>query len=439
MLSRLLAHHAAGPTRRAFLAAVAGAVAGRSRRRTAFAESTGTAAPVTGDAVAGLEPFDELMQSFLAEHGVPGASLAVSRGGRVVYARGFGYADVDASEPVAPAALFRIASISKPVTAVAVMRLVEQGRLQLDDCVAERMDQFLPEGAEPDVRWNRITVRQCLQHTGGWDRGKSFDPIARPWDIAEALGIEPPVAPSHIVRYMLGRPLDFDPGERYAYSNFGYLVLGRIVEAVTGEPYEAHVRKAVLAPLGITAMQLGRALIEHRAPGEVKYYAARERTSRALYPPRVGQPVPIQYGGENLEAFEAHGGWIASAVDLVKFAAAFDAPANCPILGEEAIRTMWARPEGAAGTQPDGTPRDAFYGCGWSVRPVGDEGKLNAWHAGRIAGTSTLLVRRWDGLNWAVLFNTESVAGGQAPAAKIDSLVHQAAAKVAAWPEPPAL
>lgn len=436
MRSILPAHGATDTTRRAFLAAVAGAVAGASWRRAAFAAMSCDDVPTTGAAVAGLEPFDELMRSLLAEHGVPGAALAVSRGGRVVYARGFGYADVDAQTPVEPTALFRIASISKPITAVAVLQLVEQGRLQLDDCVVDGMGlpQLLPEGTEPDPRWKRITVRQCLQHTGGWDSSKSFDPIARAWDIAEALGVEPPITPAHIVRYMLDRPLDFEPGERYAYSNFGYLVLGRIIEAVSGEPYEAHVRKAVLAPLEITSMRLGRARIEHRAPGEVKYYPARPRTRPALYPPRVGQPVPIQYGGENFEAFEAHGGWIASAVDLVKFAAAFDDPANCPILGEETIRTMWSRPAGAAGTHPDGTPRDAFYGCGWSVRPVGNEGKRNAWHAGRIAGTSTLLVRRWDGLNWAVLFNTDSTPGGPAPAARIDPLLHQAAARVSAWP-----
>ncbi len=436
MRSIISSHDDTETTRRAFLATVAGAVAVAPRGGTAFAAASRDGVPATGAAVAGLEPFDELMRSFLAEHSVPGAALAVSRGGRVVYARGFGCADVDAQTPVEPTALFRIASISKPITAVAVLQLVEQGRLQLDDRAIDSMDlpRFLAEDAEPDPRWKRVTVRHCLQHTGGWDRGKSFDPIARPWDIAATLDIEPPVTPAHVVRYMLGRPLDFEPGKRYAYSNFGYLVLGRIIEAVTGRQYETHVRKAVLAPLGITSMRLGRALLAHRAPGEVKYYPARARTRPALYPPRIGQPVPIQYGGENFEAFEAHGGWIASAVDLVKFAAAFDDPTNCPILGEDAIRTMWSRPAGAAGTQPDGTPREVFYGCGWSVRPVGNEGALNAWHGGRIAGTSTLLVRRWDGLNWAVLFNTESTPGGPAPAARIDPLVHRAAARANAWP-----
>ena len=424
-------------TRRAFVALAAGAAVGRPRSGGASVRTDNGAPPATGPAVAGMEPFDGLMTTFLGENRVPGASLAISRGGRLVYARGFGHADEETREPVQPAARFRIASISKPITAVAVMQLVEQGRLKLDEPVLDRIDpaKYLSQGVEPDPRWNRVTIRQCLQHTGGWDRAQSFDPIARPWDIAEALGVEPPIAPAQIVRYMLGRPLDFDPGERYAYSNFGYLLLGRVLEAATGEEYEAHVRKAVLAPLGITSMRLGRALVEERAEGEVTYYAPRHRPRRALYPPRVGQEVPIQYGGENFEAFEAHGGWIASAADLAKFAAAFHDPSACPILGAEAIGTMWERPPGAAGIQPDGSPRDAFYGCGWLVRPVGGEGRVSAWHAGQIAGTSTLLVRRWDGLAWAVLFNTDAIPGGTTPAAKIDSLLHEAAAKVNVWPD----
>lgn len=129
---------------------------------------------------------------------MPGASLAVTRHGRLVYARGFGYADVEKQEAVQPAALFRIASLSKPITAVAVMQLIAKRKLKLDDKVLDRMKlmPFLAADAKPDPRWKQITVRQCLQHTGGWDRNKSFDPIIRPWDIAKALGIQPPVWPN---------------------------------------------------------------------------------------------------------------------------------------------------------------------------------------------------------------------------------------------------
>lgn len=417
-------------TRRTFFAisAAAGAVLARA------AEST---LPITGVANADLEPFDKLLTSFVEEHKVPGASLAVTRQGKLVYARGFGYADVDKKEPVQPDSLFRIASVSKPVTAVAIMRLVEQGKFKLDDKVFDRMHvtPFLAEGAKLDPRWKHITVRHCLQHRGGWDRNKSFDPIGRAWDIAKALKIQPPVRPVHVVRWMMGQKLDFDPGERMAYSNLGYLVLGRIIEEASGQKYEEYVRKQILSPLGIKEMQLGRALIEDRAKGEVRYYDARKRTGPALYPPRLGHRVPAQYGADNFEAYEAHGGWIASAVELVKFASAFDNPAQCPILGNKEIREMWARPDGLAGIQPDGKPKTVYYGCGWSVHPMGKDGKSNDWHTGYIGGSEALLVRRWDGLNWAVLFNTNGTGPGKSLASSIDARVHEAADAVKHWPD----
>ncbi len=425
------------PTRRAFLALAAASAAGFVIRSQAAAPRDDGPLPITGAANPDLDPFDKLMTSFVREHAVPGASLAVMRHGKLVYARGFGYADVENRAPVQPASLFRIASVSKPLTSAAVMQLVENEKLRLDVRVVDHMKlaPALAPGAKLDPRWPHITVLQCLRHTGGWDRDKSFDPIGRPWDIAKALGTEPPVTPAQIVRYMMGHPLDFDPGHRYAYSNLGYLVLGRIIEAVTGQKYEAYVRRHVLAPLGITAPRLGRALLEHRSEGEVHYYDPKHRMGPALYPPKRGQQVPIQYGAENFEGFEAHGGWIASAVDLVKFACAFDDPAKCPVLDARTIGQMWARPPGLAGHDADGKPTAAYYGCGWSIRPVGSTGKSNTWHTGYIAGSESLLVRRWDGLNWAVLFNTADGPAGKSLAGLIDGRLHQAADQVKAWPE----
>jgi len=239
----------------------------------------------TGEADRRLRGFDDLMTSFLSDHSVPGGALAVARNGRLVYSRGFGYADVARKVPVQPQSLFRIASISKPLTAVAVLQLAEQGKVRLGDRVLDQVHlrPHLEAGARFDERWRKITLLQLLQHTGGWDRDKSFDPIGIPWDIARSLGIQPPPRPVHIIRYMLGKPLDFDPGTRYAYSNLGYLLLGRVIEAASGQPYETYVRKQVLAPLAIRNMQLGRALTADRPRSEVHYYDSKKRTSACLY------------------------------------------------------------------------------------------------------------------------------------------------------------
>ena len=433
-------------TRRAFLGSVATALlAGRGSPRLASSADP----PATGRADPRLAPFDRLMTEFLKENQAPGGALAVTRRGRLVYARGFGLADEDRGTPVRPDSLFRIASVSKPLTATAVLQLAERGELGLDDPVLNyvRLGPHLEFGARPDPRWRAVTARQCLQHTGGWDLDRSFDPVLAPEEVAVALGTRPPVSPADVIRYMMGRPLDFDPGSRFAYSNFGYLLLGRVVEAASGSGYEEYVRREVLAPLGVTRPRLGRALPEHREPGEVRYYDSQRRTGVCLYPPRAGLRVPTPDGVANFEAFEAHGGWVASAVDLVRFASAFDDPETCPVLGPASVRMMWARPSGAAGLDADGLPPAEYYGCGWHVRPgaagaatewqvrVGAAGAVTLTHAGLISGTSALLVRRSDGLNWAVLFNTGRDPEGHVLALEIDPLVHAAADQVREWPD----
>ena len=131
---------------------------------------------------------------------------------------------------------------------------------------------------------------------------------------------------------------------------------------------------------------------------------------------------------------DAHGGWIASAVDLVHFASAFDSPIQCKILNATSIDAMFARPDGQAGETTDHRPKTVYYGCGWNVRPAGGQGRLNTWHTGSLDGTATLLVRRHDGLNWAILFNSRNGAGGKYLAGAIDGLIHKAADEVKSWP-----
>ncbi len=382
----------------------------------------------TGETSPAWQPLDDLMTTFLREQQPPGAAIAVANPSKVLYARGFGWADKDQQRPVQPEALFRIASISKPLTAVAVMQLVEQGRIGLDDRFLDvvPVEPFVACGQSLDPRMKSITIRHLLQHTAGWDRDQSFDPIGRPREISAALGLDGPPSPTDVMRYSLGLPLDFDPGTRYVYANVDYLCLGRLIEHSTGLTYVDAMQQRVLQPLGITRMSLGRAQESELAADEVRYYDRHSRRGKCLYAPHIDEEVPIVYGAENLQGYEAHGGWIASAIDLAQFASAFADPQRCPLLKPDMIATMWSRPAGAAGQEADGTPKPFYYGCGWSVRPV-DGGGVNAWHTGRIAGTSTLMVRRHDGLSWAVLFNTDAAPlPSEEPLAKlIDPLLHQ--------------
>lgn len=388
------------------------------------------AIPVTGDAVPELAPFDELLLAFLRDNEIAGASLAITKDGKLVYARGFGWADSDAMEKVLPSSLFRIASISKPITAVAILMLIERGKLKLDDRAFDFIAQEPSNSRKRDPRLKDITIRHLLQHTAGFDRDKSFDPMFRPVIIANELGVEPPAAPEHVIRFMLGQALDFDPGSRYAYSNYGYCVLGRIIERVSGQSYESFVRNQVLKPLGATSTKLGKTL--ERAAGEVKYRDAKPKQGKAIIGPDFGKPVPTPYGAWHLEAMDAHGGWLSSATDLVRFASAIDRPELCPILKPESIETMFARPDGRAGYDDAGKPLANYYALGWNVRPQG--AGRTTMHMGSLDGTATALVRRHDGLNWAVLFNGRSNTKGEYLGKLIDPLLHETAAKVKRWP-----
>ncbi|HTE21402.1 MAG TPA: serine hydrolase domain-containing protein, partial [Armatimonadota bacterium] len=332
--------------------------------------SWGDARPMDGERSA-MQSFDREMEQFMRARGVPGGSLAVVKDRRLVYARGYGWADRENGRPARADSLFRIASISKPITGVAVLQLVEEGRLRLDDPAFPMLglEPVLALGARPDPRLRKVTVRQLLHHTGGWDRDKSFDPMFRPTLVAEAVGAEAPAGPDAVIRYMLGQPLDFDPGSRYAYSNFGYCVLGRIIEKVSGRSYEEYVKRYVLAPAGIKGMRIGRSLAEGRAKREVRYYTSDSGKGQSVFP-EVKAEVPAPYGTFHLEAMDAHGGWLASAVDLARFAAALDDPQRSPLLKPGSFGTLYARPDAPVWRNADGAPTDYYYAAGWLVRPV---------------------------------------------------------------------
>jgi hypothetical protein len=194
-------------------------------------------------------------------------------------------------------------------------------------------------------------------------------------------------------------------------------------------PQALQVREQVLDPTGIRRMRLGASLEAGHLAGEVKYYSSNEGSS--VFP---NQPtkVPEPNGGFYLEAMDSHGGWIASAVDLVRFAAAMDVPGK--LLKPELCAQIYEPPAAPVSRKSDGTLTSAYYACGWQVRLIGNQGKANYWHGGSLPGTSTLLVRRFDGLGWAVVFNQRS-RDAKLPDGAIDAALHRAADSVADWPK----
>jgi CubicO group peptidase (beta-lactamase class C family) len=384
--------------------------------------------PLTGQAVPGMESFDRVVSDLMQKHKVPGGAVAVVKDGRLLYARGFGYADVENKVTVAPQALFRIASVSKPITAVAILKLVEANKLALTQKVLPLIPDLLPPaGSTMDPRWQNVTILNLLQHTGGWDRDRpgGFDPMFRPGIAAAAVGAPAPAGAETVIRYMLGQPLDFDPGTRYVYSNFGYVILGRVIERVSGMTYESYVKTAVLAPAGITTMRIGRTRLAQRAANEVKYYQPGSETVNADLVssvfPGEGQ-VPSIYGGFHLEAMDAHGGWLASAVDLARFGVVTDGrPTPADIISAGSIAAMTDRD---SRLWPSGS---FWYGLGWAVRPPPQD---NWWHDGSLPGTSSLLVRSYHGFTWAAVFNARTAT----MAVEMDQAMWTALAGVSTFP-----
>ncbi|MER6511024.1 serine hydrolase domain-containing protein [Nonomuraea sp. NPDC001636] len=349
---------------------------------------------MSGVAPASLAGFDNLVKKFVLDRQITAAQLAIMKSGKIVLARGYRYNDFSRALPaVSPTSLFRIASLSKNITSAAIMRLVQDGKLSL----SAKVTQLL--GLTPlDERMGQVTVLRLMQHLGGWDRGVSKDQLWLDHTISAALDVPLPISHADIVKYATARRLDFDPGSKMVYSNYGYLLLGRVIEKVSGMSYESYVKTKLLQPLGITRMRLGRSLRSEAAPGEVAYES--QYTNKSVVD-ASGTVVPYQYGGFNMPNQDANGGWLASAVDLVRWTLAFDRPGT--VLSSASIAKLVAKPE--IGVNQYGS----WYGGGWWVRQV--TGHLNTWHDGSMPGTYSYLARLQNGFSYAVVFNRREETG----------------------------
>lgn len=382
---------------------------------TAVATSADAASwKVTGTAVPALAGFDTQLKGFMQARGVTAGQLAVTYKGRLVLARGY---STNEAVAVQPTSLFRIASLSKSLTAAAILRLEQDGKLTLGSKVVD----ILGITAPVDPRWSNITLRRLLQHLGGWDSAVSGDPNFKDATISQALGVPMELKHADVIKYMTSQKLDVAPGTKYAYSNFGYLLAGRVIEKVSGLSYEAYVQQKLLAPLKIKRMALGWSIAKHS--GEMAYDS--QYTGRTVLN-TSGATVAAPYGTFSMRTQDANGGWIASAPDLVRWAKMFDAPGA--VLNSTSLGRVWAQPE--TGIDPGGS----YYGLGWSVRPVTSGGTgRNTWHTGSLPGTSTLLVRTYHGMSWAVLFNRRDDPSGKSYG-DIDPAMWTAAKGVTTWP-----
>ena len=362
----------------------------------------------TGAAVPGLEIFDAAMTNLLADYNVKGAQLALTYQGRLVYNRGFGYANTSTNTLVQPNHRFRVASVSKPISSIAVMHLIEQGQLNLSDLVfgvnGILNDAMYQNAIDPRIY--TITLRNLLEHTGGWDRTLSGDPffptyfanMIGVYDMAIAMGVTPPGTDQSIIQYMLNNfMLNYTPGTVSSYSNIGYSIIGQVIEKVTGQGYENYVRDTILIPIGITEIQTGRTLLANQLPMEVNYYNNYNTQIVSIYDGVT--MTPYAYGTYNMESMNACGSWVASSADLCKLLVSVDGfPSKPDILLPSTITTMTT-----------GSAAYPSYALGWHLNTTDN----NWYHTGYLPGTCRSEIGRLgDEINFAILVNTESNISG---------------------------
>ncbi len=207
-----------------------------------------------GDLPAGFEPLDTAVRDFMKEHRIPCGTLAVGSKGQLRLSRGYGYATRDRSRQVQPDDLFRIASVSKPITACLVRKLAHEGRLDLNAPAFELIGAKPLPGQQVDPRLKLITVEHLLTHQGGWVRGTTFDPMFRALEIAKELDRPAPATADDVIQYMLGQPLQFDRG--CTREGFGAVFELRVLRAGPGRG-EGHRTELYGRPAARTARSAG--------------------------------------------------------------------------------------------------------------------------------------------------------------------------------------
>jgi len=364
------------------------------------------------------EKMERYIANWMARYNIRGASLAIMKDEHLIYCKGFGWADEERNQPAEVGHIYRVASASKLITAVGIMKLCDEGLLRLDDKVfgAEGILKHFTE--IKDKRVENITVRHLLNHTAGFSR-RMGDPMFRIADIIKWEHLDTTPTADQLIAYQLRQRLRDRPGGSAQYSNMGYLVLSRVIEVASGKSYEQYLQEHVLWPAGCYDMHIARNYYEERYPMEVKYYG-NDPNDRIESFDGSGEMRPRQYGGHNIRGLQGAGAWVSSAVEMLRLVASIDGKPEVPdILSPESVAEM------------RNITRKGDYALGWARY---HESTQTLVRTGTMSGTCAYIEYKTSGISYAFLTNTSNYRGASFTNS-LGRMIHTAMSRVQEWPQ----
>ncbi len=324
------------------------------------------------------QKIDAEAAKFLAEPGAAGLSIAVARNNDIIFSKAYGQADVELAVPASPDSIFRIGSVTKQFTAAAIMRLVEQGKISLD----AEVQTYLPDF--PKKQWP-VTIRQILTHTSGiWSY------TSNPKFMERDASLE--LTPAELIATFADKPLDFEPGTQWRYSNSAYYLLGEVIEKASGKPYATYVQEEFFTPLGLTHTRYESN--SEIIPGRAQGYSVKQ--GKLINDKSIGADVP-----------GAAGSLLSTAADLVRWEIALS---EGKVVKPDSFKEMTT-----SVVLPGG--KDTRYGFGLQIAEW--QGHKRISHGGGIFGFNSMLFtlppddKNPDALTVAVLSNSEAANSGK--------------------------
>jgi len=342
-----------------------------------------------------LQGLDRKIRSYLRKWHMKGASLAITRGDSLVYAKGYGWADAENGIEMSPRHILRMASVSKLITAAGIMVLHDRGDLNIKDTVfgpSGILNDSIFNSLIKDKNYHRITVEHLMRHQGGFRR----DPLFSSRDVKHQLRLDHAPVAEDFYKVVLNRRLKFAPGSWQSYSNFGYLLLSEIIEKVSGLPYDEFIIREVLEPAGCYDMHIAGTYYEDRRDNEVRYYTHEGDGKFIEEYTDSGIMVERCYGGNNIPLLSGAGAWCGSPAEIARFVASIDGRPEVPdIISKESVELMTGYYD-----------RDTFS-LGWN-----DTHPSKGWsRSGTLSGTTALVKLFPDGECWIFISNTSTWKG----------------------------